>query len=88
MTSIRTSVHDLHDNAVDLKGAVCDILNHTADFETSLEYDMSAVIPKDIKYCFYIHCQRSCYKYNKKQQWERHFCYDSGTSRILPTDNR
>ncbi len=52
MTSIRTSVHDLHDNAVDLKGAVCDILNHTADFETSLEYDMSAVIPKDIKYCF------------------------------------
>lgn len=52
MTSIRTSVHDLHDNAVDLQGAVCDILNHTADFETSLEYDMSAVIPKDIKYCF------------------------------------
>lgn len=52
MDSIRNSVHDLHDNSVDLKEA---IQNLTVDFSSCpviLEYDMGRALPREVKYCF------------------------------------
>ena len=52
MDSIRSSVHDLHDDAVNLqetiKGIITDIKMENGEFE----YDMSEIIPNNIKYCF------------------------------------
>ena len=52
MTSIRESVHDLHDDSVDLRH----VLREMADsvdkrFETSLSYDAGEYIPGEIKLC-------------------------------------
>ena len=51
MNNIRSSVHDLHDESIDTKGAIQDMLNDITGFHTSFEYDMSNIVPKDIKYC-------------------------------------
>ena len=52
MDSIRSSVHDLHDDAVNLqetiKGIITDIKMENVEFE----YDMSEIIPREIKNCF------------------------------------
>ena len=52
MDSIRSSVHDLHDDAVNLqetiKGIITDIKIENVEFK----YDMSEIIPREIKYCF------------------------------------
>lgn len=52
MTSIRSSVHDLHDDAIDLKTAINDIIQPIDKFEISLDYDVGKNVDKDIKYCF------------------------------------
>ncbi|WP_294406256.1 histidine kinase [uncultured Ruminococcus sp.] len=54
MTSIRRSVHDLHDDSIDLEQSVRECIK-TADtgFDVNLDYDMgdSRSVPKDIKLC-------------------------------------
>ncbi len=52
MTSIRNSVHDLHDESVDLKGAIEDILSNVKNFEIAFDYDVENYINRDIKYAF------------------------------------
>ena len=53
MTSIRQSVHNLHDDAIDLEQAVRDSLQDIEDtYRVTFEYDMSRGIPREIKYCF------------------------------------
>lgn len=52
MTSIRTSVHDLHDDSIDLHCALTDIISPIEKPEISLEYDMEQPPPRDIKYAF------------------------------------
>lgn len=52
MTSIRTSVHDLHDDSIDLKSSIESLANDSESLNISIDYDMSAVIPRDIKYAF------------------------------------
>lgn len=52
MTSIRQSVHDLHDDSVDLKKVATDCLSAVSEkFETRLEYDVSGDIPGRKKMC-------------------------------------
>ncbi|MBQ2558122.1 MAG: sensor histidine kinase [Lachnospiraceae bacterium] len=53
MTSIRASVHDLHDDSVDLKRVLEEMLASGAAprFETKLEYDAGEYIPGEIKLC-------------------------------------
>lgn len=52
MTSIRTSVHDLHDDSIDLKTAVNECLKSINDkYDVSVEYDISSNTPKNIKFC-------------------------------------
>lgn len=53
MTSIRQSVHDLHDDAVDLEQAIRDCIQEMQDrYRLTLEYDMSRQVPRKVKYCF------------------------------------
>lgn len=53
MTSIRKSVHNLHDDAVDLKQVIMDATKEMSEkYDLTLEYDMSNAIPKSVKYCF------------------------------------
>lgn len=52
MQNIRTSVHDLHDEAIDMEATINDILQPITSFDTSFEYDMAIHVPRQIKYCF------------------------------------
>ena len=52
MTNIRNSVHDLHDESLDLKSAIKEIIDSVDAFTVNLQYDMGHDVPKNIKYCF------------------------------------
>ncbi len=52
MTSIRTSVHDLHDDAVDLKQVLEKLVTEEQNLSICLDYDMSSNVPRNIKYAF------------------------------------
>lgn len=52
MTAIRESVHNLHEDSIDLKASILELISNLADYQISLEYDMEAFVPIAIKYCF------------------------------------
>ena len=52
MDSMRNSVHDLHDESVNLRVALNDITAGVHDIDITLDYDMSEKLPKDVKYSF------------------------------------
>lgn len=52
MDSIRQSVHNLHEDSVDLKQAAYEIAESAGlDFEVKLDFDMSGAVPGRVKYC-------------------------------------
>lgn len=50
MNSIRSSVHDLHDDAVDLADAIKGLVKDFTFCPVKLTYDMSRQIPREVKY--------------------------------------
>lgn len=53
MNSIRESVHDLHDDSVDLRQAVEEITRTMQEkYTVRIDYDMSKTVPRNVKYCF------------------------------------
>ena len=52
MTSIRTSVHDLHDDVIDMQAVLNDLIRQVQTPGIQLEYDMGNRIPREIKYSF------------------------------------
>ena len=53
MNSIRESVHDLHDDSVDLRQAVYEATKPMKErYDIRIEYDMSKAVPHNVKYCF------------------------------------
>lgn len=53
MSSIRESVHDLHDESIDLEQAIKEVTKEMAGkYKLRLEYDMGRHIPRAVKYCF------------------------------------
>lgn len=53
MTSIRKSVHDLHDDSIDLESSLREaILPLRDNFKVSFDYDISGHLNGKIKYCF------------------------------------
>lgn len=52
MDSIRSSVHDLHDEAVNLRETVDGLIDDFKFCPVKLNYDMGRELPKEIKYCF------------------------------------
>lgn len=51
MTSIRNSVHDIHNKALDLEKSINDIISRNSNLTTNLDYDVRGEIPQNIKYC-------------------------------------
>ena len=52
MTSIRNSVHNLHNDSVDLKRSICELIERNDNVKTSFDYDVNSEVPIKIKYCF------------------------------------
>lgn len=52
MTSVRESVHDLHNESIHLKEALTGLTEAFTFCPVSLEYDMGFEVPKAVKYCF------------------------------------
>ena len=52
MTNIRKSVHDLHDESIDLESSIRQLTEGISALDIHVDYDMSNTIPKDIKYSF------------------------------------
>lgn len=53
MTSIRTSVHNLHDDSIDLKYTIEEcVLSMRDNYDIKLDMDFSKAIPKNVKLCF------------------------------------
>lgn len=52
MDSIRSSVHDLHDEAINLEEAIRGLLKDFTFCSVFFQYDMDREIPRDIKYSF------------------------------------
>lgn len=52
MTSIRSSVHDLHDETIDLHDVIISMTQHFSNYEITLDYDISPLIDSKVKYCF------------------------------------
>ncbi len=52
MLDIRQSIHDIHDDAIDLETAINDIIKDIKQIHIKIDFDMNKKTPKDIKYCF------------------------------------
>lgn len=53
MNNIRESVHDLHDDSIDLKQALCEIMKPLQEnYQVKIDYDMSHVVSSEVKYSF------------------------------------
>lgn len=52
MSNIRGSVHDLHDESVNLKSSLQSIIESVSQFEVNFRYDVKGDVPKEIKYAF------------------------------------
>lgn len=52
MNNIRSSVHNLHDDAIDMKSAIDGLLAPFEQYEIHLDYDLSSQLPNNVKYCF------------------------------------
>lgn len=52
MTNIRESVHDLHDDSIDLKQAIMEATKVLRDrYTVTIDFDMSPGVPRNVKYC-------------------------------------
>ena len=74
MTSIRTSVHDLHDESVNLRESVEGLISEFQFCPVSLDYDMGLEIPREVKYCFISIVKRSAFQYGAAQQCHQRIC--------------
>lgn len=53
MNSIRESVHDLHDDSIDLKLALNDATKEMQEnYHVRIDYDATNNLPRNVKYCF------------------------------------
>ena len=52
MQGIRSSVHDLRDDALDLETSTRQILSDYTTYRTSFEYDIAPELPVPVMYCF------------------------------------
>lgn len=51
MNSIRNSVHNLHNEALDLKKSLENLIEANGKFHTDFEYDVENELPMKVKYC-------------------------------------
>lgn len=51
MNNIRESIHDLHDESIDLKLAIYEAVSDMKSYAVKVDYDMSNNVPRNVKYC-------------------------------------
>lgn len=52
MNNIRESVHDLHDDAINLEKAVAEMIEAFPNLKIEFDYSMAPEIPKELKMCY------------------------------------
>ncbi len=52
MNNIRESVHDLHDDSMDLESAIRQLFEDYKNYTIRFDFDMSRTVARNVKYCF------------------------------------
>lgn len=51
MTNVRNSVHDLHNESLDLCKSIKELIEQNKKYNVNFDYDMSDFVPRKVKYC-------------------------------------
>ena len=84
MTSVRESVHDLHDEAVNLEEVEKSLVREFTFCSVQMVYDMTREVPREVKILFYQYYQRGLRKYYEAQQRHEGAADPSGASGTVP----
>lgn len=91
MNNIRESVHDLHNESLDLKQALREVTDEFRDkYEIAFTYDMSAAVPCNVKYCFLAITKESLanvVRHSNATRVSLYFCEHPGFYQMLVEDN-
>lgn len=91
MNNIRESVHDLHNESLDLKQALREVTDEFRDkYEIAFTYDMSAAVPRNVKYCFLAITKESLanvVRHSNATRVSLYFCEHPGFYQMLVEDN-
>ena len=91
MNNIRESVHDLHNESLDLKQALREVTDEFRDkYEIAFTYDMSEAVPRNVKYCFLAITKESLanvVRHSNATRVSLYFCEHPGFYQMLVEDN-
>lgn len=91
MNNIRESVHDLHNESLDHKQALREVTDEFRDkYEIAFTYDMSAAVPRNVKYCFLAITKESLanvVRHSNATRVSLYFCEHPGFYQMLVEDN-
>ena len=91
MNNIRESVHDLHNESLDLQQAVREVTDEFKEkYEIAFTYDMSAEIPRNVKYCFLAIVKEALanvVRHSNATRVTLYFCEHPGFYQMLVEDN-
>ena len=91
MNNIRESVHDLHHESLDLKQALREVTDEFRDkYEIAFTYDMSAAVPRNVKYCFLAITKEALanvVRHSNATRVSLYFCEHPGFYQMLVEDN-
>lgn len=91
MNNIRESVHDLYNESLDLKQALREVTDEFRDkYEIAFTYDMSAAVPRNVKYCFLAITKESLanvVRHSNATRVSLYFCEHPGFYQMLVEDN-
>lgn len=90
MVNIRNSVHDLHDESVDLQSALAKLISEFTFCPVDFRYEAAQWMPKEIKYCFLAIAKEALnnvMKHSSATAVELQVREHPGFYRLLITDN-
>ena len=91
LNNIRESVHDLHNVSLDLMQALREVTDEFRDkYEIAFTYDMSAAVPRNVKYCFLAITKESLanvVRHSNATRVSLYFCEHPGFYQMLVEDN-
>lgn len=91
MNNIRESVHDLHNESLDLQQALREVTDEFKDkYEIAFAYDMSTEVPRNVKYCFLAIVKEALanvVRHSNATRVTLYFCEHPGFYQMLVEDN-
>lgn len=100
MQGIRSSVHDLRDDALDLETSTKQLLSDYSTYQTHFEYDIAPELPVPVTYCFLTITKEALSNITKHsnadtirismKEYTSQYCLtlsDNGTDITIPEDN-